>query len=61
MLAPLVSLAPSVSIFARVDTTDAAKDVVRRALLAVKGDSAALVHTRWTAGAVSAWEGRLLL
>src|SRR6266540_7370754 len=56
MLAPLLALALSVSIFARVDTTDAPRDVVRRALVAVEGDSIAPVRARWTAGAVSAWE-----
>jgi hypothetical protein len=49
VLGSLLSLALSVSIFARADTADAAKDVVRRALLAVEGDSIAPVRTRWSA------------
>jgi hypothetical protein len=49
MLAPLLSLALSVSILARGDTTDAAKDVVRRALLAVEEDSLSSVRIAWSA------------
>src|SRR5437762_751244 len=49
MLAPLLSLALSVSILARVDTTDAARHVVRQALLAVEGDSVAPIRARWSA------------
>ncbi|MFL5493092.1 MAG: CHAT domain-containing protein [Gemmatimonadales bacterium] len=49
MVAPLLSLALSLSLFARGDTSDPAKDVVRRALLAVEGDSSAPVRARWSA------------
>jgi tetratricopeptide (TPR) repeat protein len=54
MVAPLLSLALSisvvpVSVVARVDTTDAAKVVVRQAVHAVEGDSMAPVRTRWSA------------
>src|SRR5512141_259652 len=49
MIAPLLSLALSVALFARVVPTDAAKDVVRQAVLAVEGDSATPVRTRWSA------------
>ena len=46
----LLPLALSASIFARADTVGSARDVVRRALLAVEGDSIAPVRTRWSAG-----------
>jgi tetratricopeptide (TPR) repeat protein len=49
MLAPLLSIALSASIFARVDTTDAARAVVRGVLLAVQEDSVAPARTHWSA------------
>jgi tetratricopeptide (TPR) repeat protein len=49
MLAPLLALALAVSTFARVDTAGPPRDVIRRALLAVEGDSIAPVRTRWSA------------
>ena len=49
MVAPLLSLALSLSLFTRADTSDAAKEVVHRALLAVEGDSIAPVRARWSA------------
>ena len=49
MIPTLFSLAFSVSVVARVDSTQAAKDVVRHAVHAVEGDSAAALRTRWSA------------
>jgi CHAT domain-containing protein/tetratricopeptide (TPR) repeat protein len=49
MVAPLLSLALSVSAAARADTAYAAKDVVRQAIHAVEGDSIAPVRARWSA------------
>jgi CHAT domain-containing protein/tetratricopeptide (TPR) repeat protein len=48
LVAPLLSLALSLSFIVRTDTTGAAKDVVRQALLAVEGDSIVPVRARWT-------------
>src|SRR6478752_5861761 len=49
MVAPLLSVALSVSVIARVDTTDAAGAVVRQAIHAVEGDSVAPVRAGWSA------------
>jgi len=49
MLAPLLSLALSVSALALADTTGVARGVVRGALLAVEGDSIAPVRAGWAA------------
>ncbi len=49
LVAPLLSLALSVLVAARIDTTDAARLVVRRAQQAVEGDSVARVQARWSA------------
>jgi CHAT domain-containing protein/tetratricopeptide (TPR) repeat protein len=49
MVAPLLSLALSVSVIAHVDSTDAARVVVRQAIHAVEGDTVAPVHARWSA------------
>jgi len=49
MVAPLLSLALSVSVVARADTTDPARIVVRQVLHAVEGDSIARARTRWLA------------
>ena len=49
MVAPLLSLALWVCVPARVDTTDAARVVVRQAVHAVEGDSVAPVQARWRA------------
>jgi tetratricopeptide (TPR) repeat protein len=49
MVAPLLVIALSASILARVDTTEAARVVVRQAIHAVEGDSVSLVRVRWSA------------
>jgi hypothetical protein len=48
MIAPLLSIALSVSAVAPVDTTDRAKMVVRQAVHAVEGDSIAPVRAGWS-------------
>ena len=49
VVGPLLSLALSLSLLAGADTSGAAKAVVRRALLAVEGDSIAPVRAAWSA------------
>ena len=49
MVAPLLSLALWVCVAARIDTTDAARVVVRQAVHAVEGDSVGPVQARWSA------------
>jgi CHAT domain-containing protein/tetratricopeptide (TPR) repeat protein len=49
MVAPLLVFALSAPNIARVDTTEAARTVVRQAIHAVEGDSVSLVRVRWWA------------